>query len=86
MSTIAGNGTAGFADGRGLAASFYRPRGIVIDQRDGSIYVADLNNHKIRKINDQGTNLHAYTQTSTCTYSQNTQLSNPVNINTNLKF
>lgn len=48
VTTIAGSGTAGSADGIGLAATFSRPRGITTDGTN--LYVADTNNNKIRKI------------------------------------
>ena len=46
--TIAG-GIAGFADLPGSAAMFNYPTGIVA-AKDGTLFVADMNNHKIRKI------------------------------------
>ena len=49
VSTVAGSGTAAFADGIGIAASFNSPFGICIDGI-GNLYVADANNHRIRKI------------------------------------
>jgi hypothetical protein len=49
VSTVAGNGSAGYANGAGVGALFSSPRGIVI-AADGSMYVADLGNHAIRKI------------------------------------
>jgi len=55
VTTIAGSGEAGFADGIGAAARFHRPRGIAV-ARDGSIYVSDHINHCIRKVKpDDGT-------------------------------
>ena len=49
VSTLAGSGSAGNADGLGTAASFNQPIGIAIDAT-GYIYVADVSNHKIRQI------------------------------------
>jgi sugar lactone lactonase YvrE len=49
VTTLAGNATAGFADGTGTAASFYEPVGIAIGP-DGTIYIGDSQNHRIRKI------------------------------------
>ena len=48
VSTIAGSGTAGHANGVGTAAQFNRPVGIAVS--GGTIYVADGNNHRIRAI------------------------------------
>ncbi len=48
VTTIAGSGKAGSADGIGLAASFFKPLGITTDGTN--LYVADTSNNKIRKI------------------------------------
>ena len=48
VSTIAG-AEAGFADGAGAVARFRNPGGLGIDAQD-NIYVADINNNRIRKI------------------------------------
>ena len=48
VTTIAGSGAAGSADGTGTAASFNLPRGITTDGTN--LFVADYNTHKIRKI------------------------------------
>ncbi len=49
VTTIAGNGTFGYADGVGTSAVFSGPEDVAIDI-SGNIYVADYNNHRIRKI------------------------------------
>jgi len=53
VSTIAGSGMSGFADGVGTAAQFNTPAGLSVDA-DGNIYVADTMNHRIRKITPAG--------------------------------
>jgi sugar lactone lactonase YvrE len=49
VSNFAGTGTAGTANGASGLASFNHPESVTI-ARDGSIYVADTSNNKIRKI------------------------------------
>jgi len=53
VSTLAGNGTPGFADGEAALAQFHFPRGIAMDT-EGNLYVADRDNHCIRKISPAG--------------------------------
>ncbi|WP_158305343.1 immunoglobulin domain-containing protein [Opitutus terrae] len=54
VSTWAGHGgSAGSADGPGDQARFRDPEGLAIDAA-GNVYVADINNHTIRKINPAG--------------------------------
>ena len=48
-----GNGAAGFADGGSTTAKFNRPRGIAVTN-NGTVYVADEFNHRIRKMNSSG--------------------------------
>ena len=54
VKTFAGNGKASFADGPGPQAMFQYPRGIAIDKEEGTVYVADTNNQRIRKISYTG--------------------------------
>ena len=49
VTTLAGHGESGFADGPGPAAGFLAPSGVACDGR-GTVYVADANNHRIRAI------------------------------------
>jgi sugar lactone lactonase YvrE len=49
VSTLAGSGAEDFADGTGVAAKFRQPHGIALDG-SGNLYVADTDNHRIRKI------------------------------------
>ena len=53
VSTLAGSGKKGSTDGQGNAAQFHRPYGIAIDTA-GNLYVADKNNHRIRKVTPKG--------------------------------
>lgn len=54
VSTLAGGEEAGFADGNGAAAIFKHPTSIAVDNQ-GNIYVAGQQNHRIRKITQDGT-------------------------------
>ncbi len=51
ITTVAGDGTAGFGgdDGEAAAAQLNAPAGIVVDAA-GNLYVADSDNHRIRKV------------------------------------
>lgn len=53
VATLAGNGSAGAADGPGAVARFNGPRGLALDAA-GNLFVADTSNHKIRKVTPQG--------------------------------
>jgi MYXO-CTERM domain-containing protein len=53
VSTLAGAGVSGYADGTGETARFREPSGIAADAT-GNVYVADWGNHAIRKITPAG--------------------------------
>ncbi|MDL1948793.1 hypothetical protein FBQ97_03145, partial [Acidobacteria bacterium ACD] len=54
VTTLAGlGGSPGSLDGTGSAARFYRPKGVAVDAT-GSLYVADEDNHTVRKVTPAG--------------------------------
>lgn len=53
VTTLAGTGTAGYLDGPNASAQFNSPTGVCADD-SGNVYVADFQNHRIRKISVLG--------------------------------
>jgi hypothetical protein len=53
VSTIAGDGTAGYVDGAAAQARFNGPIGVAVDEA-GTVYVADTYNDRVRKISIDG--------------------------------
>ncbi len=55
ITTIAGNGTPGFLGDGGAAATceLNNPAGVAVDAA-GNVYISDLNNNRVRKINTSG--------------------------------
>lgn len=53
VSTVAGNGMAGYVDTDAADAEFYAPQGLTLDAQ-GNIFVADFGNNVIRKISTAG--------------------------------
>ncbi len=54
VDTFAGTGTSGATEGLRTVATFNNPFGVVFDSA-GNLYIADRDNHRIRKINTNGT-------------------------------
>ena len=53
VSTLAGNGSASFADGMSMGSKFNDPVDLDVDTA-GNTYIADKNNHRIRKLTRGG--------------------------------
>jgi DNA-binding beta-propeller fold protein YncE len=54
VTTIAGSGQSGHKDGPALQAQFEIPRGLIIDQKTGDMYITDTFNYRIRKLDAKG--------------------------------
>jgi len=54
VTTLAGNVTAGNANGTGTAAQFSSPQGVTCDTTGANIYVGDTGNHLLRRVTSAG--------------------------------
>ncbi|KOG52205.1 leucine-rich repeat-containing protein [Streptomyces griseoflavus] len=56
ISTVAGNGTAGYVDdgGPAIATRLYQPRSVALD-RAGNLYIADASNNRVRGVTSVAT-------------------------------
>ena len=50
VSTLAGSGSAGFSDATGTSASFNQPTGVTASPDGTTLFVGDLENHRIRSV------------------------------------
>ncbi|HET6550692.1 MAG TPA: CARDB domain-containing protein, partial [Solirubrobacter sp.] len=57
IATLAGNGAPGFAGDGGVAtrARLHSPRDVAVRESDGSVFIADGGNHRVRRIDADGT-------------------------------
>jgi sugar lactone lactonase YvrE len=53
VTTVAGNGTAGYNDGSASSSSFDHPTGVCCANDGRTLYISDQNNHRIRMISNQ---------------------------------
>jgi DNA-binding beta-propeller fold protein YncE len=53
VTTLAGSGARGAADGMGVAATFDGPQGVAIDG-DGTLYVSESGGHTVRRVDAKG--------------------------------
>lgn len=55
ITTVAGNGSAGFGgdDGAAISAQLNGPENVAVD-KDGNLYIADFLNHRVRKVATDG--------------------------------
>ena len=54
VTTLAGQGINGWIDGPAAFSRFHEPHGVAVDKDDGSVYVADHYNNKLRVISKAG--------------------------------
>ncbi len=70
VTTLAGDGNAGFVDGAGNTARFYYPEALDVDAA-GTVYVADSYNNRIRKIAANG-NVTTFIGNGSTSYQEGT--------------
>jgi hypothetical protein len=54
VSTLAGSGAAGWADGQGTAAVFNMPVGVFVDPSSQNVLVGDFGGHRLRSVTPSG--------------------------------
>jgi hypothetical protein len=79
ITTYAGTGTAGYVDGAAASARFRHPQGLHLTSA-GDLYVADADNHAIRKISAAGV-VSTFAGTGTSGYTGNGGLATSARLN-----
>lgn len=54
VTTIAGNGTAGYSDGPATASMIDTPHGVTVDSSTGEVFFADEENNMVREVSSTG--------------------------------
>ena len=80
ISTLAGNGNAGFGGDNGPAteALLNKPRGIAVD-KDGNVYIADQLTNRVRKVDRKG-NITTVAGGTASAAAQSVQLNSPAGV------
>jgi len=70
ISTVAGNGTAGFSgdNGQAVSAKLYHPAGVATDTQ-GNLYIGDAGNHRVRRVDYLTGIITTVAGTGTASYS-----------------
>jgi sugar lactone lactonase YvrE len=68
ITTVAGNGTGGYAGGLATAAELNHPTGVALDAA-GNIFIADQNNNRIREVNVSTGSISTVAGTGTAGYT-----------------
>jgi sugar lactone lactonase YvrE len=83
VETVAGSGTAGHQDGTSSSAQFKEPKGVTADSA-GNIYVADVTNHRIRKIDATTGDVSTYAGTGVAGFTdgpaESAQFNQPIDM------
>ena len=85
VSTYAGDGVQGFADGSTTTAGFDTPTDLVVAS-DGRVFVADTNNHRIRVISADGAAVSTYAGSGAVAQANASQLESETALGIDLSF
>ncbi len=85
VSTYAGDGVDGFADGSTTTARFDSPTDLVVAS-DGRLFVADTDNHRIRVISADGASVSTYAGSGATAQANAPQLESETALDIDLRF